>query len=199
MSDQRGLSLLELLIAAALATVVAGALFSAYVATARSFGESGAQAALQRQGALVLEEIGRHVRDAGGKTPLAIGSCNGVAGSLLVSTAAGDSVCFYARADGALCEARGTACRNLLAGGLKKIVLLPQPVTPDLRCPVGADGNPMPAGARCFRTALVASDAGPPMRVDLAFAIRDGDLAVDLDGVNTMAFSISLTCSGRNC
>jgi Tfp pilus assembly protein PilW len=196
--DQRGLSLLELLIAAALATVVAGGLFSAYVATARSFGESGAQTALQRQGALVLEEIGRQVRGADGRNPLAIGSCNGVAGSLLVRTTA-DSLCYYARADGALCEVRGIACRNLLAGGLKKITLLRQPATPDPRCPAGADGNPMPAGALCFTMAPVASDAGPPLRVDLAFAIRDGDLDSDLDGVNAMAFSISLTCSGRNC
>ena len=45
-------------------TVVAGGLFSAYVATTRSFGESSAQAALQRQGTLVLEEIGRQVRGA---------------------------------------------------------------------------------------------------------------------------------------
>ena len=64
MTDQRGLSLVELLVAAMLTTVVAGGLFSAYVATTRSFGESSAQAALQRQGTLVLEEIGRQVRGA---------------------------------------------------------------------------------------------------------------------------------------
>ena len=64
MTDQRGLSLVELLVTAVLTTVVAGALFSAYIATARSFGESSAQAALQRQGTLVLEEIGRQVRGA---------------------------------------------------------------------------------------------------------------------------------------
>ena len=64
MTDQRGLSLVELLVAALLTTVVAGGLFSAYVATTRSFGESSAQAALQRQGTLVLEEIGRQVRGA---------------------------------------------------------------------------------------------------------------------------------------
>ena len=40
---------------------------------------------------------------------------------------------------------------------------------------------------------------GPPTQVDLAFAIRDSDGDGDLDGVNVMAFSISLTCSGRNC
>jgi hypothetical protein len=38
---------------------------------------------------------------------------------------------------------------------------------------------------------------GPPTQVGLAFTIRDRD--GDLDGVNVMAFSISLTCSGRNC
>lgn len=64
MTDQRGLSLVELLVTAALTTVVAGALFSAYIATTRSFGESSAQAALQRQGTLALEEIGRQVRGA---------------------------------------------------------------------------------------------------------------------------------------
>ena len=37
----------------------------------------------------------------------------------------------------------------------------------------------------------------PTTQVDLTFAIRDSD--GDLDGVNVMAFSISLTCSGRNC
>ena len=34
-------------------------------------------------------------------------------------------------------------------------------------------------------------------QVDLAFAIRDSD--GDLDGENVMAFSLSVTCSGRNC
>ncbi len=38
---------------------------------------------------------------------------------------------------------------------------------------------------------------GPMTQIDLAFAIRDSD--GDLDGVNVMAFSLSLTCSGRNC
>ena len=45
--------------------------------------------------------------------------------------------------------------------------------------------------------APVPNALGPPTQVDLAFAIRDSD--GDLDGVNVMAFSISLTCSGRNC
>jgi hypothetical protein len=191
-------------------TVVAGGLFSAYVATTRSFGESSAQAALQRQGTLVLEEIGRQVRGAiepkpGDKPPLppalSFDTCNGNPDSLRVRTATGD-ICFYASADGALCEYRGTTCRNLLAGGLKTIVLLRQPAEPDSRCPPGLDLQPRPAGDLCFRMAPVRNALEAPMtQVDLAFAIRDvdGGLDRDLDGVNIMAFSISLTCSGRNC
>ena len=206
MTDQRGLSLIELLVAAVLTTVVAAGLFSAYVATTRSFGESSAQAALQRQGTLVLEEIGRQVRGAiepkPGEKPqprpaLSVDTCNGNPDSLWVRTAAGD-ICYYARADGALCEARGIICRNLLAGGLKTIALLRQPAVPDPRCPPGLDLQPRPAGAWCFTMAPVANALDAPMtQVDLAFAIRDDD--GDLDGVNVMAFSISLTCSGRNC
>lgn len=200
MTEQRGFSLVELLVAAMLATVVAGGLFSAYVATTRSFGESSAQAALQRQGTLVLEEIGRQVRGAieqsGGTPPpppaLSVATCDGNPGSLWVRTAAGD-ICYYARADGALCEYRGITCRNLLAGGLKTITLLRQPDLPapaDPRCLPGV----LP-GALCFRLAPVP--LGAPTQVHLDFAIRDDD--GDLDGVNVMAFSISLTCSGRNC
>ena len=205
MTDQRGLSLIELIVAAMLTTVVAGGLFSAYVATTRSFGESSAQAALQRQGTLVLEEIGRQVRGAiepkpGERPPprpaLSVETCNGNPDSLWVRTAAdGDirDICFYARDDGALCEFRGTTCRNLLAGGLKTIVLWRQPPVPDRRCPPG-----VPAGGLCFRMAPVPNILDVPMtQVDLAFAIRDSD--GDLDGVNVMAFSLSLTCSGRNC
>ena len=172
-TDQRGLSLVELLVAALLTTVVAGGLFSAYVATTRSFGESSAQAALQRQGTLVLEEIGRQVRGAiepkpvsaescGGnpdcveralavsrRPAISVESCNGYSDSLLVRTEAGD-ICYYARADGALCEYRGTTCRNLLAGGLKPIALLrqPAPCRPAMparrsrRRPVLQDGAP---------------------------------------------------------
>jgi len=204
MTDQRGLSLVELLVAAMLTTVVAGGLFSAYVATTRSFGESSAQAALQRQGTLVLEEIGRQVRGAIEPKPedrpplppaLSVDTCNGNPDSLRVRTAAG-TICYYARADGALCEYRGITCRNLLAGGLKTIELWRQPAVPDPRCPPGPPG--VPAGGLCFRMAPVSNTPGAPMtRVDLAFAIRDSD--GDLDGMNVMAFSISLTCSGRNC
>ena len=155
-------------------------------ATMRSFGESNAQVALQRQGALALDEIGRQVRRASAIAP---GPCNGVPNSVQVSTPAGP-VCYYADGSGALCEFWGTTCRNLLAGGLKSIVLLVQPAPPDPRCPPG-----IPAGAPCF--SVTANPTYPTSQVDVALAIRDSD--GDFDGVNAMAFAISLTCSGRNC
>jgi len=128
-----------------------------------------------------------------------MGTCNGVPESLRVRTARDNGleevVCYYARDDGALCEVRGTTCRNLLAGGLKNIALLRQPAVPDPRCPPGADGNPIQANGLCFT--VVPESPVSPIQVNLAFAIRDRD--GDLDGMNAMAFSTSLTCSGRNC
>ena len=91
-------------------------------------------------------------------------TCNGNPDSLWVRTAAED-ICYYARADGALCEARGGTCRNLLAGGLKTIVLLQQPAG------LGQCPSFVPAGAPwCFRMAPVPS-LGPMTQVDLG--LRD--------------------------
>lgn len=189
MRDQRGLSLIELLVGATLATLIAGALLSAYLATSRSFGESSAQAALQRQGSLVLDEIARLARSASGPNAIALVTCDGRPNSVQFATPEQGPVCFYARADGALCEYRGSACRNLLAGSLEPVTLLTQTAPPDPRCRAN-----VPAGAPCF--SMTRSEAYPS-QVDVAFAIRDAN--GDLDGVNAMAFSISLSCSGRNC
>jgi len=197
MRDQRGLSLIELLVGALLGTIAVGAMLSFYSATARTFGESSAQAALQRQGTLALEEISRKVRGAASVNATI---CSGSASVLVAMPAPGSSVCFYPGANGELCEwwdfpsapAGGNVCRNLLAGGMKKIVLLTQPAQLDDRCPAGVQ-----PGQPCFSIAPTASSPGDPNQVDLAFAIRDDD--GDQDGRNITTFRISLTCSGRNC
>ncbi len=120
MSNQRGLSIVELLVAAMAGTLVVGGLLSFYLATTRSFGESSTQAALQRQGSLALEEIARQVRNAVEPNAIAKVTCNGVADSVQVTTPPKDAranelpakepppndvVCYYATAD-ALCEFR---------------------------------------------------------------------------------------------
>jgi hypothetical protein len=194
-SDQRGLSVVELLIAAAAGTVILASLLSFSLATARSVAQSSAQAALQRQGSLALEQIGLTVRSAV-PNGISLVTCNGVANSVQVvmpdprGGAWPDvTACYYARDDGALCEFRDGRCRNLLTGGLDRVVLVRQGALPDPRFPT------VPPGAPCFT--MSPNLANPQSQVDVAFAIRDDD--GDFDGVNAMSFAISLTCSGRNC
>ena len=196
------LSLVELLVGQC-STVVAGGRFSVCCHTRSSRYQRRTRSKPRHHG---LEEIGRQVRGAtaiGGtpppRRPPVRTSSN--PDSLWVRTADGD-ICYYARADGALCETRGGTCRNLLAGGLKTIALLQQPDLPapaDPRCLPGV----LP-GALCFRLAPVP--LGAPTQVHLDFAIRDDD--GDLDGVNVMAFSISsdvqrakllMTTPGEGC
>ena len=55
--DERGLTVLELLIAVAIGSVVLMGMFSLYRATASAFNESSSQASLQRQGTLALQVI----------------------------------------------------------------------------------------------------------------------------------------------
>jgi prepilin-type N-terminal cleavage/methylation domain-containing protein len=203
MTRQRGFTLIELLIAALLTTVVAVGLFSAYLAAARSLASSSMQAALQRQGVLAMEAIGRELQSAVESDSPRVeaytpgGTCNGRPDAVQINTATG-VVCYYAAEDGALCEFRGTACKNLLAGGLGTIVLLRQTSPPDPRCADRrmADGQliSIPPGAPCFS---MRRNELSPKEVDVSFAIRDDD--GDLDGVNAMSFRNTLTCSGRNC
>jgi hypothetical protein len=188
MNDQRGVSLVELLIAATIGTAVLASLLSFYLATARSLDQSSAQAALQRQGSLALDEIARQVRSAVGPNAISLATCDGVANSVRILSPDAD-VCYYARQDGALCEFRNGQCRDLLAGGLDRVVLLVQSDPADPRCP------PVAAAARCF--AMAPNAAHPQSQVDVAFAIRHDP--GDAGGIDAMAFAISLTCSGRNC
>jgi len=203
MTGQRGFTLIELLIAVFLTTIVAVGLFSAYLAVARSLASASAQAALQRQGVLAMEAIGRQLQSAVESESPRVeaftlgGTCDGRAGAVQVNTSGG-VVCYYASEDGALCEYRGTACRNLLAGGLVNIVLLRQTSPPDPRCADRRmpDGEliSIPAGAPCFS---MRRNELSPKEVEVWFAIRDDD--GDLDGVNAMSFRNTHTCSGRNC
>jgi len=193
MTNQRGLSLVELLVGVAAAVAVLGGIWSFYVATTRALVESTGQAALQRQGSLVLDEIAHQVRRAIG--PNAIVSpviCKGIANSVQINVPPPPpaSICYYGGARGELCEIRdGGACGNLLNTGLTNIVLMTQTDPADPRCPAE-----VPVNAPCFR--LKPNDFNP-RQIDVAFAIRDADR--DSTGAGGMAFSISLTCSGRNC
>ncbi len=200
MTDQRGVTLIELLIAALAAGIILLALGSLYLATERSHARSSSQAALQRQGTLALQEISQRIRSGVAPNALSMVTCNGVANSVQVVTPTG-TFCYYAGtgADaGRLCEfmvGGAGGCRNLLAGAFQlrvphstPIALMVQPATPDPRCPAGTA-----AGSFCFKGAV---DQTNPTRADFAFAITDGDTPT---AMNVMSFNISLACAARNC
>src|SRR5207245_11535008 len=63
---QRGYTLLEVLVAAAIGAAVAVGLSGFFVATLRFGKETDAQVALQRQGTAIAEELGRRLRQADG-------------------------------------------------------------------------------------------------------------------------------------
>ena len=68
--SQRGSSLLEVLTAAAIAAAVAMGLVGFFLAMLRLGKDVDAQAALQRQGSAIAEELGRRLRQMGGGSPL---------------------------------------------------------------------------------------------------------------------------------
>lgn len=169
MRNERGFTLVELLVAAFLAGVVLLGASSLYVATTRAFDESSSQAALQRQGTLVMEELARQVRSA---TVITTTTCNGHANSLQVTTA-GVTHCYYVDAGGELCQYSASTCRNLLAGSLR-------PRVPGSQAQLTANS-----------TSFTATPVGAN-RADVTFRISDG-----LNP--SMEFKISLTCTGRTC
>lgn len=194
---QRGMALVDLLTATLAASVVIAALVTIYLGASRGLVEATDRAALQRQGSLAVDEIGRRARAA---TSIVQG-CAGQASAIALEGPDGP-ICFYAGPAGELCEDRGRGCRDLLRGalqgamsGLQRIALFtqpppgpPDPVCPDHalvggRCPVCPDQ--VAPGSRCFLVEV------GQRRARVAFAISDG--------LHAMAFDVSHTCAGRNC
>ena len=143
--DERGVTLVELMLASAIGVVVLMGVFSMYGVTRTSFEQSSSQAYLQRQGTLALQAIQRQAQRASTSTVQAAPGCapTGTTGRSLLLTVndttpaslpaaeIGD-YCYYAgngangAAAGALCErfALNTGgvlgpfgpCRDLLSG-----------------------------------------------------------------------------------
>src|SRR2546428_14105738 len=66
---QRGSSVLEILVATAISVTAFLAIVSFFLATLRFGRDTDAQAALQRQGSAIAEELGRRLRQMGGGSP----------------------------------------------------------------------------------------------------------------------------------
>ena len=124
--SQRGVTLVEVLLAALAGAVVLLGIGSFYVSMVNSYKQGTDRAFLQRQGTMIQEELARRVLPA---YRVASGPCGGGTtntNSLLVTLPAGTFLCFYQQADQVFeCNTANpttsTACvtgtvRNLLAG-----------------------------------------------------------------------------------
>lgn len=123
---RRGVTLVEVLLAAVAGAIVLLGIGSFYVSMVNAYKQGTNQASLQRQGTMIQEELARKVLPAyrveGG--PCGGGTTN--SNSLLVTLSAGIFLCFYQQADQVFeCDmadlTKSTACatgtvRNLLAG-----------------------------------------------------------------------------------
>jgi hypothetical protein len=196
-TGERGLGLVELLVAVFAASVVLLGLATMYLGSARVFGESTARAALQRQGSLAVEEIGRRARTATPPNAISLG-CNARPVSVRINGPSGP-ICYYPGPAGELCEDTGAGCRDLLANALQgatpgvgAITLKTQATPAEPACPAG-----VAPGQRCFAVDATGAGqrcfAGIPgdTRACVAFAITDG--------LHDIAFEVALTCAGRNC
>jgi prepilin-type N-terminal cleavage/methylation domain-containing protein len=90
--NERGVTLLESVIALAIGSVVLLGISSLYLATLRFSKQDSSQTFLQRQGALIIEEIVRQIRPATALTP---GVCNNSDPISLRVTNSLGTFCFY--------------------------------------------------------------------------------------------------------
>jgi prepilin-type N-terminal cleavage/methylation domain-containing protein len=93
--NERGVTLLESLIALAVGSVVLLGVGSLYVATSRSSAQDSAQTFLQRRGVLILDEMARQIRPATAVPPPAAGLCKGGDTNSLKATNSLGDFCFY--------------------------------------------------------------------------------------------------------
>lgn len=88
--NERGITLVELVTASAVAGIVFVGLATFYLWTDRAIAENDAQAALQRQGTLIIDEMTRQIQLA---RILSRGTCNSDPNSIGATNQAG-TVCF---------------------------------------------------------------------------------------------------------
>jgi prepilin-type N-terminal cleavage/methylation domain-containing protein len=115
--NERGLTLIELLVALAIGSFVLFGASGFYLSTVRFTEQSNAQTYLQRQAVLVVDELTRQIRPA---TALARGTCNADANSLRVTNSSG-VYCFYQSGNQLLEDRPGGGTSNLLSGSLASL------------------------------------------------------------------------------
>jgi Tfp pilus assembly protein PilV len=110
LGDARGISLVEILIAAFISVIVLSAIGSLYVTSRRAFDFGVSQAYVQRQGTLLQEQIARWAKNSVGVQVVLCGGNTTTGRSLAIEDANGAIRCIYQRPEGADTDAGLFAC-----------------------------------------------------------------------------------------
>ena len=101
LGDARGVSIVELLIAAFISVIVLSAVGSLYVTSRRAFDFGVSQAYVQRQGTLIQEQIARWAKNSTGVQVVQCGGNTTPGRSLAIEEASGTRRCIYQNPEGA--------------------------------------------------------------------------------------------------
>jgi len=110
LGDARGVSIVELLIAAFISVIVLSAVGSLYVTSRRAFDFGVSQAYVQRQGTLIQEQIARWAKNSTGVQVVQCGGNTTPGRSLAIEEASGTRRCIYQNPEGADTDADLFAC-----------------------------------------------------------------------------------------
>ena len=101
LGDARGVSMVEILIAAFISVIVLSAVGSLYVTSRRAFDFGVSQAYVQRQGTLIQEQIARWAKNSTGVQVADCGGNTTSGRSLAIQEASGTMRCIYQNPEGA--------------------------------------------------------------------------------------------------
>jgi len=185
--NDRGFTLPEVLVAALVGSLVLVATGSLYVAALRAGREDESLAYLQRQGTLILEEIGRRVRPAttvqGPPNQPAV--CGGIAGSVRLDVA-GHVWCFRlnaANGDQLIEDVADGGAFNMLSGAPFAMTVA--------ACPAAAPPATWPDGVNVFNVHNDPLDR--PDRVEVCFVLNNTTIAP-----KAVTFRSTFTCRPCN-
>ena len=171
--NERGFTLVELLVAIAVGVVVLLGIGGFFLSTLRFSAQSSSQTFLQRQGTIIIDEMARQIRFANGvlcKNPdassiLCPGACPANPSLKVIQPGVTGFYCFYQSGDQLFERTPTGGDINLLAGPV------PLKLTP---------GSPI---TFCLNPTC---DAATGSQVDINFQLSDGT------GVEPMSFGVSL-------
>ena len=165
--NERGVALFELLIGAAIGSIVLIGVGSFYVSSLRFADASNSQMYLQRQGSMIIEEMRRQVLPATAPPGLSRG-CNGGDPNSFGGTNGAGSFCFY-KSGNTLIEAK-------TSGGVTSALDL-------------LNGLPVPL----YITSLTTSPAIPTTTISIVFELTDSLVAARPWRKNFMTFTTDVT------